>query len=253
MKNKKTVVGLTLVALLIFSGVVSSCIFGSSWKPKEVFYRRSLIEHPYLLSGEFGGATVLTFQKQEVGCRTQQPLGLMKDVNLNVNEEYEGKYKDTRLNKEIHKDNSRWRFPDGYPTHACLSTIEKVSIVSNCDFEGYPAGSELSPIAVFEILSVKDFILGGGIYGSPVQKHIIRGNDAEGWKNLELFNAEEFLLHFDKCVSLPKNGEPATLTVTFSAGDVVVAKDPSQPISGNNFRRASGVEISRTFRVELAR
>ncbi len=248
MKNK-TVVGLTLVALLIFSGVVSSCLermFG----PRQIFRRGPLIESPYLLSGEFIGTPVLTFQRQDAGCQVQQPLGLQASGRLNMRAEYREKYNDTPLNKDIHDKDARWRFPDGYPKFACLSTIEKVSIVSNRDFEGYPAGSELSPIAVFEILSVKDFILNGNGRGFPVQKHIIRGDDAEGWKNLELFDAREFLLRFDKCINLPQGDKSATLTITFTAGDVVEeVKDPSHPGSDKLIRHPSGVEISRSFRV----
>lgn len=108
------------------------------------------------------------------------------------------------------------------PVDLCLVTFSKVTITANCSFgDMYPAGSDLSPLAVFMFNDFATFVEKDFDDKELEEPLRIKGNDVEAWKKVCLsLPYFSFWIHQEPDL---KEGEELQLTFTFDVIDRLVS------------------------------
>ncbi|WP_148297439.1 hypothetical protein [Porphyromonas gingivicanis] len=108
------------------------------------------------------------------------------------------------------------------PIDLCLATFEKVAITANCSFgEAYPAGSDLSPLAIFMFNDFATFVEKNFDDKEIEEPLYIKGDDVEAWKKVRL-SLPYFSFFINREPDL-KEGEELQLTFTFDVIDRLVS------------------------------
>ena len=105
----------------------------------------------------------------------------------------------------------------------CMAKVEKVEITSNYAFgEAYPVGKDLTPLSMFIVDSFEEYIQNNfqpqGKASLPMQKHKIKGDDADAWKQRRLYDSR-FDFKIPKPTAKLEKDKELTFTFTFHLVD----------------------------------